>query len=39
MMIALTRQGQGQGDDGAGTEQARQGQCNDGFTTEVMRER
>jgi hypothetical protein len=36
-MIALTRQGQG--DHGAGPAQARQGQCNDGITTELTRER
>jgi hypothetical protein len=36
-MMALTRQGQG--DDGAGPAQARQGQCNKGSTTELMRER
>jgi hypothetical protein len=35
-MIALTRQGQG--DDGAGPAQARQGHCNNSVMTEVMRE-
>jgi hypothetical protein len=35
--IASTRQGQG--DNGAGQEQVRQGQCNDGTTTEVRREK
>ncbi len=37
MTIALTRQGQG--GNGARPAQARQGQCNDGVTTEVTRER
>ncbi len=37
MTIALMRQGQG--DDSAGPAQVRQGWCNDGVTTEVMRER
>ncbi len=35
--IASTRQGQGY--NGAGPAQVRQGQCNDGITTEVARER
>jgi hypothetical protein len=37
MMIALTAQGQG--DNGAGPAQARQGQYNNSVTTEVTRER
>jgi hypothetical protein len=35
MTIVLTRQGQG--NDGTGPAQARQGQCNSGVMSEVMR--